>query len=125
MGQDDDAEEREPGEIEPREAGGEIERLVENDLIDDEPHEERLDHLQARDREGKDKDDAQLIPMGPQPAQVVPHVRAAWPPPGGAWLSDRLATVRLGYVIEAVLFVILNELLVALPGRTSGAHETT
>src|SRR3954471_2053333 len=112
MREDDDAEENEPGEIEPGETGREIEALVENDLIDDEPHEQRLDHLEARDHQRYDKDERQLGAMRPQPTDVVAHVAAtrAAPP----WRRRLPRILRFGGLVETAMLVVVDEFLVAL-----------
>jgi hypothetical protein len=93
-------------------------------MVDDVPNEQRLDHLQTGDHQGQQKDRTQSIAVRPKPTEVVPQVGA----PGAlrAGRRGRGATlVRLRYLVEAPVFIVFDELLVALPGRTSGAHETT
>ena len=77
MGQHDHAEEDDADQIEAREAGAQVQRLVEDDVVDDVAHEQRLDHLQARHRQGEHKYGGQLIAVGTQPAEVLAEIRPA------------------------------------------------
>jgi hypothetical protein len=57
--QHDHHDEQPASQIEAREARGRVQVAIEQDVIDDEPHEERFDHLQARgqEREQEQADD--------------------------------------------------------------------
>ena len=50
---------------------------VEQHAVDDEPHEQRLDHLQAGADEREPEDDADAVAMRPQPAQIFAKVLAS------------------------------------------------
>ncbi|PYO89648.1 MAG: hypothetical protein DMD58_08755 [Gemmatimonadetes bacterium] len=61
--------------------------------------------------------------MGAQPAQIPSQVRAART--GTRRGRSGTGLFGIGHLIQAPMFIVFDELLVALPGRTSGAHETT
>ncbi len=90
-------------------------------MVDDVPNEQRLDHLQTGDGEGQQKDGAEREAVRPQPRQIFAEEGATYL---FRRLRRRLAAVFVGGVQPPVL-IVFDELLVALAGRTSGAHETT
>ena len=55
-----------------------VQRGVEEHAVDDEPHEERLDHLEPGAEEREPEDGADRVAMRPEPAQVVAQVLAAF-----------------------------------------------
>src|SRR2546430_6804613 len=80
MGQHDDAEEHDTDQIEAREAGAQVQRLVEDDVVDDVAHEQRLDHLQAGHRQREHKYGGQPLAGGGQPPGGLGGVRPGGPP---------------------------------------------
>ena len=74
--EDDHADKRGAGQMEAREPRRPVERRVQEHAVDDEPHEERLDHLEPGADQREDEDGADRVAMRPQPAQVVAQVLA-------------------------------------------------
>src|SRR3989441_12476180 len=124
MRQHDHAEEDDSSQVEAREAGAQVQRFVEDDAVPDEPHEQRPDHLQARHGEGEQKHRGQVIAVRAQPMEVFAEMCAACPWTTRCCGGCRAAPV-LTLFIEAVVLIVVDEFLVALPRRTSGAHKTT
>ncbi len=74
--QEDDDEKRRPGEVQAGQALRPADRVVQEDAIDDVPHEQRLDHLEAGDDQGDRQDEGDGRPMRRQPAEVLAQVLA-------------------------------------------------
>ena len=112
------------GQVQTGEARGAVERRIQQHAVDDEPHEERLDHFQARRAKGEDRSRHDRKPMRPQPAEIIAHILAAFYAAQGAsgrrrWLvargSGRLPGLPLllafvVWLIQPPLAVGLNEL---------------
>ena len=64
------------GEVQARQARGAVERRVQQHAVDDEPHEERLDHLEPGDDQREQEEHADRVAVRPQPAQVIAQVFA-------------------------------------------------
>jgi hypothetical protein len=79
---DDDREKQGAGQLQTGEAGAGVEPGVEQDAVDDEAHEQRLNHLQRCRHEGQNKDRDDASAMRPEPAQVVAEIFAARAPAG-------------------------------------------
>src|SRR2546423_14781462 len=91
------------------EAGCRIQLCIEEDAIDHESHEERLDHLQARARQSNEEQRAHGEAMRPEPAQILAHVL---PAPALAFAVRfrllRLAVLSLrGFAVRVLLLAIL------------------
>jgi hypothetical protein len=83
---------------------------VQEHAIDDEPHEQRLDHLEPGDQQREQENRRHRQPVRRQPAQVLAQVFAPL-----VWdrRRRRLGTVgRCGRLVEAVVPVIVDELAV-------------
>ena len=124
-------EERAPGQVETSQARRGVERGVQQDAVDDEPHEQRLDHLQpgADQRQHEQRSDA--VAVRPQPTQILAEILTAFAAQqrwlrffrladvGLHALGDRpLATGFIGTVVEPPVVVVTNEVLVTLSRRT-------
>ena len=126
VGQDDDRKENEAGKVQPGQTRGVVEPLVQDHTIDDEPHEQRLDHLQTGDHQGDEEHRAELVAVRPEPVDVLAQVSAAGARGGGRrWPFPGAAAVFVGDGVQPPVLIVLDELLVSLARRTSGAHETT
>src|SRR5207245_9710454 len=94
-----------------------VQPSIEQHPIDDEPHEQRLDHLQSGRQQGEYQKREGGVAIRPQPAQVLSYVRpslaARWAP----------GVARLSRVVEAPVFVVLDEAAIALARRTGLAHR--
>ena len=62
--------------MQPADALADVEVRVEQHAVDDEPHEERLDHLQAGADEREREDDGDAVAMRPEPAEVLAEILA-------------------------------------------------
>jgi hypothetical protein len=71
---EDDREEGEAGQVQAIQSRGGIDRRIQQDAIDDEPHEERLDHLQPGADEREQEQRRHPIAMWPQPTQVLAEI---------------------------------------------------
>ena len=102
---------------------------VEEHAVDDEPHEQRLDHLQAGADERETEDDADAVSMRPQPAQVFSKVLAslAAEPRRGLrrrlvrdvrWRLSRLQSFR-------GIDLIVEHAPVCSPERSAGSADET
>ena len=99
--------------------------VFEQHAVDDEPHEQRLDHLQARGDQREHEERADRVAMRPQPAQVFAQVLAPFAAEGPFRLRGRFGRLldRLGILgcfhdsVESTLPVVLYKSLVALAGR--------
>jgi hypothetical protein len=130
---DDEAEERAAGEIQSNEPRRQVEPRVQQHLVDDVPHEERLHHFQAGDDQRQRRDDDDRATVRPEPAEVFAEILlpvAALPRQAGlrgVRLRRRRLDLALRFrgvdeLIEAVLPVILDELAVALSRRRRLLH---
>ena len=52
---------------------------VQQDAVDDEPHEQRLDHLESRGRQRQREHRRDAVAMRPEPAEILANVLAALP----------------------------------------------
>src|SRR6185437_4052813 len=105
------------------------ERAVEQHVIDDEPHEQRLDHLQSAADQREQKEERDRIAVRFEPAQILAHVLAACAlayralvrccgcgiDAGGQALEPFR---RVGRVVETPALVVLDEPVVPRPRRT-------
>src|SRR5439155_26662008 len=110
-------------------AGRRVQSRVQEHLVNDEPHEQRLDHLQSRDQQRENEQRADGVPMRPEPAQVLAHILtplAATLAPGfrrGSVLAclRRIAALLLVLgllrVVESLVLVVLNEATIAMARR--------
>jgi len=112
----------EAGEVEAGQARRVVEPPIQDHVVDNEPQEQRLDHLQTGDDEGEGKHRTEGVAVRPEPVDVLAQVGAAR---ARGRSPSRPATVFVGDGIQPPPLIVLDELLVSLAGRTSGAHETT
>ncbi len=108
---------------------GLVEGGVQQDAVDDEPHEQRLDHLEPRHHQREEEHQRDAAAMRPEPADVLAEVLAALAaaPTGlrgglglGRWRGRvRLLFLRLlaavGVVIQPAMPIVLHEIAIALP----------
>ena len=78
VGEDDDADEGHAREVELGQPRLEVQCGVEEHAVDDEPHEERLDHLEPGAEQRQDEDSAGREAMRPEPTDVVAQERASF-----------------------------------------------
>ena len=71
---EDDPDENRPRHVKPCDTFGSAQAGVEQDAIDDESHEERLDHLEAGREQREQKEEGDGKSMRPQPADVLAEV---------------------------------------------------
>ena len=71
-----------PASVQLGQPRGAVERLVEQHAVDDEPHEERLDHLEAGGDQREHEEAGNREAVRPQPVHVVAQVFA---PLAGRW----------------------------------------
>ena len=96
---------------------------VEQDAIDDEPDEQRLDHLEAGGHQRQHEDRGDREPVRPQPPQVLAHVY----PPFAAPLVGRFgfrAAPAPGRVVQPLLAVVAAEIVVAVARRARASQGT-
>ena len=72
----DQAEEDHPGGMQARQARGRIQPGVEEHAINDESHEQRLDHLESSRQQSKQENRPNGITMRPKPAEILPGILA-------------------------------------------------
>ena len=109
--------------IEVGEARRHVQRSVEQDAVDDEPDEQRLDHLEAGGHQREHEDRGDRVPVRPQPAQVLAHGFA----PLAATLVGRFGfpfVAALGRVVQPSLAVVPAEVLVAVTRRAWACQWT-
>ena len=67
-------EKRRPRQLKANHARGLVERGIEQHAVDDEPHEERLDHLECGDHERQGEQGRDRISMRRQPPRILAQV---------------------------------------------------
>jgi hypothetical protein len=73
---DDDRQVRDARELQRPEPSGGVEGAVEQDAVDDEPHEQRLNHLDRGRQQREPENDRDGQPMRPQPRQIDAEIFA-------------------------------------------------
>ena len=63
-----------------RQARCQVQFCIQQHAINNEPHEQRLDHLQSGAHEGDNQQRADRVTMRPQPAQVLAQILASLAP---------------------------------------------
>jgi hypothetical protein len=96
-------------------SGRAVERGVQEDAVDDEPHEQRLDHLESGRDKGERQYEPDRIAVGRQPAKIVTDVVAACSPVADRRFSGPAALFR---GVEPPLTIVVDECAIAAPGRT-------
>ena len=124
----DDADKQCPGRMEPHQPLRRFQLAIQQNAVNDEPHEQRLDHFQRRDRQRKAKHGGNRPAMRPKPVQILAQIL----PPLAATDAQRFEhrrgrlfflgvgrrllflVVLVGFV-EPMLLVVGDEFQIALP----------
>ena len=98
--------------MEPADALVDVQLRVEQHAVDNEPHEERLDHLKARADQRQSEDHTDAVPMRPEPAEILPQVLAPLSTQPCRGLFCRLQPFgRVELIVEQVLLVLAGVFL--------------
>ncbi len=130
LGEDHHADEQDSRQMEAAQARCRVQLIVEQHSINDEPHEERLEHFKSRSQQRQDKECHDRVTMWPKPAAVLAQILAplamtlAFGLRQLAFVSFyRAVGLLLAFaflrIVETVPFVIFDETEVTPARRTA------
>src|ERR1041385_5999064 len=101
--------------MESRQARGGIKLRVEQDSIDDEPQEQRLNHFQAAGDQGQGEKTSDAVMVRPKPVKILAHVLASFAATLLVGVCFGGIAVRSVQVIQPLALVLFAKAVIPVP----------